>query len=124
MDKNYTIIEINPNDSNEVLNDYVTSHNTKFGFYFINCDFKIEFHNNFTTNIEFPYLYKTNITDIQRYLLYDIYYFISSGHKVNKINQMTINSISDKSNMTYKHYLNQPMHMCEKKINMNIAKSL
>ena len=36
---------------------------------------------------------------------------------------MTINSISDNCNLTYKHYLNQPMHMCERKINLNIAEN-
>ena len=36
---------------------------------------------------------------------------------------MTISSFSDKCNMTYKHYINQPMDMCERKINMNLAKN-
>ena len=36
---------------------------------------------------------------------------------------MTINSIYDRCNMTYEHYMNQLMHMCERKINMNIAKN-
>ena len=36
---------------------------------------------------------------------------------------MTINTISDRCNMTYEHYMNQPMHMCQRKINMNIART-
>ena len=35
---------------------------------------------------------------------------------------MIINSISDRCN-TYEHYMNQPMHAVETKINMNIAKN-
>ena len=36
---------------------------------------------------------------------------------------MTINLISDRCNMTYEHCINQPMHMCERKINLNFAKT-
>ena len=36
---------------------------------------------------------------------------------------MTIDIISDRCNMTYEHYMNQPMLMCERKVNMNIAKN-
>ena len=36
---------------------------------------------------------------------------------------MIINIICDRSNMTYEHYINQPMHMFERKININIARN-
>ena len=36
---------------------------------------------------------------------------------------MTFNIISDRCNMTYENYINQPMSKCERKINMNIAKN-
>ena len=36
---------------------------------------------------------------------------------------MTINSISDRCNMTYENYINQLMTMCERKINFNFAKN-
>ena len=36
---------------------------------------------------------------------------------------MTINSISDRYNMTYDYYMNQLMHLCERKINMNITEN-
>ena len=37
---------------------------------------------------------------------------------------MTINSIYDKCNMTYEHYMNQPMHLCENiYIYMNVGKN-
>ena len=48
---------------------------------------------------------------------------MSKGHKVYNINQMTIKIISDRCNMTFEHYINQPMHMCERKINLDIAKN-
>ena len=36
---------------------------------------------------------------------------------------MIIKTVSDRCNMTYKHYLHQPMHMVELKLNMNFAKN-
>ena len=123
LDEKYTIKNINRNDIEAILNDYVITHSKKFDFYFINCEFRIEFDDDFTTNIETPYFDNTNITDIKRYLFYEIYSFISIGHKVNYINRMTINSFSDRCNMTYEHYINQPMRMCERKINLNIAQN-
>ena len=60
---------------------------------------------------------------MKRYLLYDIDCFKSRGHKFYNINQMTININSDRCNMTYEHYIIEPMHVCERKINMNIAES-
>ena len=36
---------------------------------------------------------------------------------------MTINMTSDRCNMKYEHYINQPMHKCERKTNLNIAKN-
>ena len=36
---------------------------------------------------------------------------------------MTINLISDRCNMTYEKCINQPMSMCDRKINMNFARN-
>ena len=36
---------------------------------------------------------------------------------------MTINISSDRCDMTYEHYIIQTMHMCERKINLNITKN-
>ena len=60
---------------------------------------------------------------MKRYLLYWIEYFISRGYKFYKINEMITQSISDRRDMTYKYYINQPMSKCERKINMNNARS-
>ena len=45
------------------------------------------------------------------------------GYKFCKINEMIVHTINNRHNMTYKYYLNQPMPMCERKINMIIAKN-
>ena len=43
---------VNYDEVDNKLNDYITTHNNKIDSYFINCEFKIEFDNIFTTNIE------------------------------------------------------------------------
>ena len=119
--KKHTKNKINLDEVNKILNDYISTHNKNFDFHFINCEFVIEFDINFRTNLQTNCFYKTDIININRYLLYDIDCFKSRGYDFCKINQMTINIISDRCNMTYERYINQPMHMYERKINMNIA---
>ena len=60
---------------------------------------------------------------MKRYLLYWIDYFMSRGYKFCKIIEMNIQTISNRRDMTYEYYFFQPMSMCEKKINFNIAKN-
>ena len=36
---------------------------------------------------------------------------------------MTMNINGNRCNMTYENYINQPMSMCERKINMNFARN-
>ena len=50
--KKYTNNNINLDEIDKVLNDYVIVHNKKIDLYFINCEFKIESNIKFTTNIE------------------------------------------------------------------------
>ena len=121
--KKYTINNINLNDIDKILDDYITIHNKKFNFYFINCEFVIESDNNFIAKNETNYRYNDDITNLKSYLLYYIDCYESRGYKIYNINQMTINIISDRCNMTYEKYINQPMSMCERKINMNIARN-
>ena len=121
--KKYTIINSNLDEVVKILNDYISTHNKIFDFYFINCEFVIDFDNNFIANIQTNYFYNTDIININLYLLLYIDCFKSRGNNFHNINQMTINIISDTCNMTYETYINQPMHKFERKINMNIAKN-
>ena len=57
---------------NKILNDYISTHNKNFDFYFINCKLVIEFDKNFIANIETIYFYNTDIINTNRSLLYDI----------------------------------------------------
>ena len=122
----YTIININLDEIDKTLNDYITIHNEKFNFYLINCKLVIEFDDNFIENIETEYFYNTDIISIKRNLLYNIYQFIPRVYKacnVCNIKQMIFNTINDRCNMTYKYYKNSPMSMVERRININFAKN-
>ena len=65
--KKYTTNNINLDEVDKILNDYISHHNINFGLYFINCEFKIEFDNNFTTNIETKYFYNTDANKTKSY---------------------------------------------------------
>ena len=53
----------------------------------------------------------------------EYYEYQTNCNKFYIIIQMTIIIFSDRCNMTCEYYINQPMSMCERKMNMNIAKS-
>ena len=49
--KKYNINNINLAELNRILKNYVSTHNKKFDIYFIYCEFKIQFDNNYTRNL-------------------------------------------------------------------------
>ena len=120
--KKYNVIDVNLDEVDEILKDYITTHNKKFNIYFINCEFKLEFDKNFTTNIETKYFFKIEVHYIKSCLLYYIDSFSSKGCIFHNLKQMTINSIHDRCNITYSEYLKLPLNAVERKINMIIAK--
>ena len=103
--KKYTINNNNLGEVDKILNNYISYHNNKFNFYLVNCEFVIDFDNNFTANIETNFLHNIDdiITKIKSYLLYWIDCFKLRGYNFYNINQMTIKTISDRCNMTYEH---------------------
>ena len=118
-------VNTNPDffDRDKLFNIYITHHNKNIDLHLINCEFKSEFDNQKTSHIKTMYTYNTHIFNMKIHLLHFIAYFISQGYKFWDINQIIIKTISHRCNMTYKHYLKQPMSMCERKLNMIIAKN-
>ena len=51
----------------EIINDYITTHKKNFELYFINCEHRIEFDKDFTTNIEINYRYNIDTKNIKSY---------------------------------------------------------
>ena len=60
---------------------------------------------------------------MKNYLLLYINNSQLAGYKIYKNNHSIFNTTSCKRNMTYENYINQPMSMLERRININIAKN-
>ena len=121
---NFTNNKVNLDKVDKLLGVYVTTHNRKFYFHSVRCEFVLEFDINFTTNIQTNYCYNmVGITQIKSYLLYYIDCFKSRGYKNCHINQLSIESLSDRCNMTYEYYMNQPMRSVEVRINIVIPEN-
>ena len=61
---------------------------------------------------------------MKNYLLHNIDSCKFGGYNINNNNHLIFNTFSCMCNMTYKNYINQPMHSVERRINMIIAKNL
>ena len=58
--KNYTIKNSNLDEVGKILNKYISYHKIKFDFNLVNCEFLIEFDNQFAPKIQSNYFYNTN----------------------------------------------------------------
>ena len=121
--KKYVINNINLDEVDKILKDYVSTHNEKFDIYFIYCEFKIHFDNNSTIDLKTHYVHNIEFGKINQILIYSIECLDSKGYKFQNINQMTINTLSDRCNMTYEYYIHPPMFGIETKLNIIIAKN-
>ena len=100
----YTIDNINLDELDQILRDHISTQNKKLNFYLISCKLVNEFADNFTENIETSYFYNTDIINIKRNLLYNIYNFIPRIYKpsiICNIKHMILETINDRCNMTY-----------------------
>ena len=111
--------KVNNNNFDKIFNDYITNHNKKFDFYYINCGFQIEIDKRLL-NIEINFHHNTDYINLRCYLFF---YIKSHGIKNFIIKQMIINTISCLCNITYKYYLLNPMSMLERRMNYIIAKN-
>ena len=102
--KKYVVSNINLDEVDKILKDYISTHNKKFDIYFIYCEFKIQFDNNSTVDLKTECVHNIEIEKISQYLLYCIEYLEPKGYKIQNINQMTINTVSDRCNMKYEYY--------------------
>ena len=119
----YIIYNVKINEFDKIFIYYISTHNKKFDFYYIDCEFEILFKNNYTANIEIIYHYNTDYINIKSYLLFYIDSCEINGYKFKNINHMIIKTISCKCNMSYIQYINNPMSMLERRINFLIAKN-
>ena len=115
----YIINNVDIDNFDKIFNNYITNHNKKIDFYYINCEFHIEF-NYQLLNIEINFHHNTDYINLKCLL-----FFYTESHSIKnfKINQMIINTISCLCNMTYKYYLSMPMSMLERRMNYIINKN-
>ena len=121
--KKYVINNIKLDEVDKILKDYISTHNKKFDIYFIYCELKIQFDNNSTRDLKTDCVHNIEIEKISQCLLHCIEYLESKGYKIRNINQMTINTISDRCNMKYGYYMYPPRFPLETKLNIIIAKN-
>ena len=117
----YTIENIDIDEVDDIFDKYINIHNQKFIFFYIDCQFEIEFKDNIFAKIEINNHYNTDYINIKIYLLF---YIDSCEYGIfifDKIIKMEINTISCRCKMTYKYYMNTPMSMLEKRINVVIG---
>ena len=107
----------------KILKDYVSTYNKKFDIYFIYCEFKIEFDNNYTRNLSSACVHNIEFEKIVQTLIYYIECLKINDYKFQNINQMTLNTVSDRCNMKYEYYMHPPTFPLETKLNIIIAKN-
>ena len=89
-------------EDDKILNYYVEEHNKKLGIYFKNCDIKLKLNNNLNPHIKQECFYNIDLISKKQYFLYWIDYFMSIGYKFCEINEMIIQTISNRRNFTCK----------------------
>ena len=120
---NYSINNIYLDNINKKFDYYISIHNEKFDLYFINCVIQIQFNDNIIANLEITNHYNTDYINIENYLSMYLKSCENSGYKINNINHMIINITSCICNIRYKHYIDKPMSMLERRINYIISKN-
>ena len=124
MYKSIVINDVNLNEIDKIINDYIEIHNKKFNIYFIKCLFNISF-DNLSIDLETNFVYNKEIYKINIELLFFIDIMKAEGRNFNKINQMTININSHICNMTddYKKYSLSVLNPIGRKINIISGKN-
>ena len=119
----YIIKNINLNNINKIIDYYIRVHNEKFNKYFFNCVVQIKFNDNIIANLEINNHYNTDYINIENYLSMYLKSCENAGYKFNNINHMIINITSCICNIRYKHYIDKPMSMLQRRINYIVTKN-
>ena len=109
----------------KISNDYIANHNKKYNVFLIKCGFKLIFNNDFSKSIriETDFYHNTTFMVLKRFLLYQIDDFIEKGQIFFHIDEMNITTVNDKMYTSYKFYIQHPMPMVERRLNLVIAKN-
>ena len=80
--KKYVINNINLDESDKTLKEYVSTHNKIFDIYFNYYEFNIRFDNNCTRDLKTECVHNIEIEKISQCLSYCIEYLESKGYKI------------------------------------------
>ena len=116
----YIINDVNLDNINKIFDNYINIHNNKFEKYFISCIIQIRFNNNTIVNLEINNCYNSGYINLENYLSI---YLKSCEHREYIFNHMTINITSCICNIRYRHYINKPMSMLDRRINYIVTKN-
>ena len=119
----YIIENIDIDEFDDIFDKNINIHNQKFVFYYIDCQFQIEFKDNVFAKIEINQHFNTDYINIKNYLLFYIDSCRYGNFVFDNIINMEIIMSSCRCNMTYKSYMNTPMSMLERRINLVIGEN-
>ena len=123
INKKIIIDNINLNDIDKVLNNYIDIYNKKFDFYWVRTSFNFLFSDNNIYVLNYIFICNKEIYKIMMVLLYFIDILKINGKNFININQMTINIIFDKCNMTNKYSKYMRLNPIERQINIVFGKN-
>ena len=123
FNEKYTNNNVNLDELDKKLNDNIITLYKKIYFNLIRFEFVLALDNIFTSIIQTKDFYDADISNINKTLLYDIFYYTASGYKFCNIKQMSSKTNSDRCNITYEYYMKLPMNLCQREINFIIAKN-
>ena len=121
-DKKTIIDNIDLDNIDKILNDYIENHNKKFDIYFVKCLFNISFDDNIY-ELDSVYVYNNESYKIIIQLLFFIDVMKSQGKIFNNISQMTIIINSDICNMTADYSRYMRLNPIERQINITFGKN-
>ena len=84
---------------------------------------RINFNDNIIAILEITNHYNTDYINIEKYLTMYLKSCENAGYKMDNINLMIINITSCICNIRYKHYIDKPMSMLERRIIYIVTKN-
>ena len=121
ISKKIIIDNIDLDNVDKILNNYINNHDKKFDSYFIKCLFNIDFDNNIY-ELGTIYVYNKESYKIIIQLLFFIDMMKAEGKNFNNICQMTIIINSDICNMTADYSRYMRLNPIERQINIIFSK--
>ena len=120
--KKIVIDNIDLDNIDKILNNYINNHDKKFDIYFVKCLLNINFDNNIY-ELDTVYVYNNESYKIIIQLVFFIDIMKTEGRNFHNVSQMIININSDISNMTNEYSRYMRLNPIERQINIIFGKN-